>query len=180
MKSLEFGVPAGEGSGGEDSAEVPEFVFGIRGVFDRVRDGGPEQFVEAVAEPVEGDTHGDDGHFEGRRDLAVGGGGVVPPEVRFQSIEEFDPARGGEFVAKLAEHLFDQGVGPVAIKEGIGGVRFDGFVGVPCLGGLGVPGDDFLTAAALLGVAIAMLGAEEILQGSEEEGSKTAARWIRE
>lgn len=152
--------------------EVGDFLFDLFGGVDGLGDGVAEEVAVAAAEAVGGGFEGAFGHAQGSGHLgepraAAGEGGL-------ERLEEGVFSAVAVIGFELGEDLGEQGQGPMALEEAVGGLvgRGGGFAGEAGFGG--IEGERGPVAAPFEGVLAGVLVGEEMLEGGEEEGAKTA------
>jgi len=69
-------------------------------ILDRLGNFGPENFAKSPAQAMGGGLDADDDDVHGPGDVGVGDAGRVAPQVRFERVEQFGPARNQEFGAQ--------------------------------------------------------------------------------
>ncbi len=158
--------------------QMPEFRVGFGRVGEGVGNFLAQNFAVTLAQTVNGDFDGHDGHVQFGGDARVGQSVGVIQQAGAEAVEQFGLAAQFEFLAQPPPGAVEQGQGETAVELAVGGAFVRRFECQSRLGVLGVERNQFHRATALERGGIAVRVMKMMIERGEQKCAKAAAAGI--
>ena len=159
---------------------MADFRLGVRWVCERLRHFLSKHFAIPPPQPMHRHLDRADGQIELRGDWRVGRPFGVALQVRPEQIKQFRFAREGEFVPQPAASAFQRGQRPTPVELAVWRTLLACFEREALLGILRIQRNDFLPAAALERLRVAIDVMEKVVERREQERAEAPAPGIGE